>query len=333
MKLHIPSSKLQRISKSQAPTGVNRAPCGQRTLCSLTLGASLKLGVWSLGFSRIAVRNRIHQGPRGFSAKCADRHQSPAFTLIELVISVSLMTLILVSAYMCLSAGISTQKLIEPRVESVQSARVAMALISADLRAACPLAKEFDFLGMKRMVGDVEADNLDFATHNYRPRRAREGDFCQVSYFLAKDPESDTFSLWRRRNPTIGVDPLAGGVREEIAKGVRGLRFEYYDGWEWFDTWGDIEGRGKAQNRLLDPGNLTGMPEAVRITMWFAPTRRAAKEGAVKKDSSEPPLMFQTVARLNLAATAQTAPTGSSSTNAVDNAAGQPPTMPEGGNP
>jgi hypothetical protein len=289
-----------------------------------------------LGLS-FGIRRSLVLGHSGLAihSSFVTRHSSlrcSAFTLIELVISVSLMTLILVSAYMCLSAGISTQKLIDPRVESVQSARVAMALISADLRAACPLAKEFDFLGMKRMVGDVEADNLDFATHNYKPRRAREGDFCQVSYFLAKDPESDTFSLWRRRNPTIGIDPLAGGAREEIAKGVMGLRFEYYDGWEWFETWGDIEGRGKAQNRLLDPGNLTGMPEAVRITMWFAPTRRPTKEGAAKKDN-EPPMMFQTVARLNLAATAQTAPTGSSSTNAVDNAAQQAPGVPEGGNP
>jgi type II secretion system protein J len=271
--------------------------------------------------------------PRSIARRTV-RFNSPAFTLIELVISVSLMTLILVSAYMCLSAGISTQKLIDPRVEILQNARVAMALMTADLRAACPLAKDFDFLGMHRRVDDAEADNLDFATHNYMPRRVREGDFCQVSYFLAKDSETGSFNLWRRRNPTIGIDPLSGGVREEIAKGVTGLRLEYYDGFEWFETWGDVEGKGKAQNRLLDLGNLTGMPEAVRITLWLAPNHRASKDGTAKKETAEPPMMFQTVARLNLAATAQTAPTGSSSTNAADSATSQATPNPfEGGNP
>ena len=59
-----------------------------------------------------------------------------AFTLIELVISAALASMILVGGYMCLSAGFATQKLIEPRAEIIQSARDALALMSADLRAA-----------------------------------------------------------------------------------------------------------------------------------------------------------------------------------------------------
>ena len=96
------------------------------------------------------------------------------FTLIELVISGSLMALILVSGYLCLSAALSSQKLIEPRVEILQNARVAMNLMAADLRAACPLDKQFDLLGMSRKLGEMEADNLDFATHNYTPRHPNE---------------------------------------------------------------------------------------------------------------------------------------------------------------
>src|SRR5258708_32744881 len=97
------------------------------------------------------------------------------FTLIELVISASLMAMILGAAYLCLNAAISGQKLIEPRAEVLQNARVAMAMLSADLRSACPLSKDFEFLGMHRMLDEVEADNLEFATHNYIPRRPREG--------------------------------------------------------------------------------------------------------------------------------------------------------------
>ena len=78
------------------------------------------------------------------------RQDACGFTLIELVISAALMTLILTAAYLCLSAALSGQKLVEPRAEVFQNARVAMALISADLRSACPLSKQFEFLEIGR---------------------------------------------------------------------------------------------------------------------------------------------------------------------------------------
>jgi len=225
------------------------------------------------------------------------------FTLIELVIGSALTVMILVSAYVCLQAGFSSQNLIEPRIEVFQNARVAMGLMTADLRSACVLSRESEFVGMHRLLGGAEADNLDFATHNYTPRHAREGDYCQVSYFLEKEPRTGRLSLWRRRNPTIGLDPFSGGNREEIASGLAGLQFEYYDGWEWFDTWGDPEGRGKQQFSQRERSNLYGLPEAVRITLSFdANPRPTATEN---KETNEPPLVFRTVARLNLSAASQ----------------------------
>ena len=50
------------------------------------------------------------------------RRNFSGFTLIELVISASLMALILGSAYLCLSSGISSQKLIESRGDVIQGA-------------------------------------------------------------------------------------------------------------------------------------------------------------------------------------------------------------------
>jgi general secretion pathway protein J len=262
------------------------------------------------GRPRLEVRRRT-----------ADKGCCSGFTLIELVISSSLMALILVSAYLCLNSGISSQKLIESRSDALQGARVVLAMISADLRAACPLSKDIEFLGMRRLLDDVEADNVDFGTHHYTPRRAGEGDFCQVSYFVAKDPESGKLSLWRRRNPTIGLDPLAGGKREEIIRGLRGLRFEYYDGLDWYEEWGDPTGKGKAQTAQLYQPNLSGMPDAVRITLWLEPNAGSSKR--TSEEASEPALVFQTVARLNLA--------GASSRNNSNASDESKPATPEGG--
>ncbi|MBA4150285.1 MAG: prepilin-type N-terminal cleavage/methylation domain-containing protein [Verrucomicrobia bacterium] len=237
--------------------------------------------------------------------------KASGFTLIELVISSAVAAMILVGAYMCLSAGLAGQKLIEPRSEVTQNARVAMAIISADLRSACPLSTEFDFLGMARTMDDIEADNLDFATHNYAPRRPGEGDFCQLSYFLEKDEEG-RFNLWRRRNPVIGLDPLEGGTREEIARDLRGLRFEYFDGLDWYDDWGNLETR-KSKDPSDEEPNLSGMPEAVRITLMFDPSPKKTNASAAPSEiAPEPPLVFQTVVRLELAAASQSAASSTS---------------------
>jgi type II secretion system protein J len=233
-----------------------------------------------------------------------------AFTLIEVIISSALMAMIVVSAYLCLHAALSSQKLIEPRAAVLQNARVALGLMTADLRCACPLSKDFQFLGMHRMMGEVEADNLDFATHHYTPRRSREGDYCQVSFYLDKDAESGELVLYRRRNPTIAFDPLAGGRREELARGLRGVRYEYYDGLDWYETWGEVEGQAKAQSSLRLRSNLSGMPEAVRITLWFDPNPRTKAAESPERTVAEPPLVFQTVARLNLAAQSQPSASG-----------------------
>ncbi|MDB6131638.1 MAG: hypothetical protein JWM04_2745 [Verrucomicrobiales bacterium] len=229
-----------------------------------------------------------------------------AFTLIELVISIALGAVILVSAYACLNSALASQKIIEPRVDLLQNARVAMSMIATDLRSACPLSKESDFLGVHRSIGEVEADNLDFGTHNFMPTHDREGDFCQVSYFLDRDLKTGEFILWRRRNPFLALDPLSGGKRERIASGLKGLRLEYYDGFDWYDTWGQMKGKGnaeaKAQSSNRIQPNMTGMPEAVKITIWLDanPNRKPVKPDEEPEVNPEKPFMFQTIARLNL---------------------------------
>jgi type II secretion system protein J len=236
-----------------------------------------------------------------FPSRILSISKAPAsgFTLIEMVISAALMAMILAAAYLCLSSGLRSQKLIESRADIVQGARIAISMMSADLRGARPLSKDIAFLGMQRMLEDVEADNLDFGTGNYTPKRRGESDFCEVSYFVSPDPNSGQLALWRRRDPTPDDEPLSGGSREEILRGVRGLRFEYYDGLDWYDDWGDPSGKNKAQTSLRLEPNLEGMPEAVRITLSVGSTR--------DKEKAEPPMVFQTVCRLTLAGLANAA--------------------------
>jgi hypothetical protein len=236
-------------------------------------------------------------------------------------------SIILVASYLCLSAGVAGQKLIEPRTEVLQSGRVALAMMSADLRSACSLSPDFDFVGEQRTIGQMEADNLDFATHYYMPKRSGEGDYCQVSYFADKGRGTNGFSLWRRRNPHIAPDPLSGGSREEIAPGMRGLTLEYYDGLDWYDNWGDASVKKKTKYTTTPPPNLSGFPEAVRITLLLDSNPQKSAE------KPEPPLVFQTVVRLEMADVPASSAAGASdnSTPGGGNDATPPGQNPGGG--
>jgi hypothetical protein len=198
---------------------------------------------------------------------------------------------ILAAAYACLQAGLGVQGTIETRRDVGQRARVALLLIAGDLASACRLSEDREFVGMNRSIGDLEADNLDMAASTWIPRRPGESDFCEVSWYVDKNPATGRFGLWRRRDPTPDPEPLAGGVKEEIVEDIAGFRLEYDDGFEWRDSWGEpTETGASADDWLL--GGTTGLPDAVRVTLALA------REGG-KID--EAPQVFQTVVCVNLA--------------------------------
>jgi type II secretory pathway pseudopilin PulG len=261
----------------------------------------------------IAVCSSLRVQPSPHPPRAARAAGSSAFTLLELMLSTALMAMILATVALCLRAAVSGRTLIDARGDALQSARVAMSLLTADLRAAYPLSQDMEFIGMRRSLDGRDADNIDFATLNHWPRGPEESDVCAVSYFLDRDIQSGTFQLSRRRNavPVVepGADPLGGGTRETISEGIRGFRLEYYDGLDWYDEWGDPRGRRRSSDSLMAPANLAGMPEAVRITISVEPELRHQPDRLERPDP-EPPLILQTVVRLNLAGIAAIGPAG-----------------------
>lgn len=247
------------------------------------------------------------------------------FTLVELVVSVALMSIILVSAYLCLSSAVATRKIVDERAEILQNGRVALSLMTGDLRGAWPLSKDIQLVGMQRKVGQMEADNLDFGTHNHTPQNLREGDFCEVSYFVDKVKDASSYSLMRRRDASPDDKPLEGGARERIASGVKSLKFEYFDGYKWYAEWGDPQGKAKNQSEVVRKANTYGMPEAVRITLALEGVRKKKKSEDNREENPEPPIIFETVVRLELAgASARTTSPSLTGSGATPQVPGQP---------
>jgi hypothetical protein len=243
------------------------------------------------------------------------------------MLSGALMAVVLAAATLCLQAGLRTQRWIDPRVDALQGARVALALISSDLRAAAPLAPDNEWVGLNRETGGRRFDQLHLGTLNHTPRQPGHGNFCQVGYFIEPDPETGVPTLWRRRHPGLSLKPFEGGTREALVGGVRRFELAYYDGFEWFDTWGDPRERARAATSNRTAYNVTGMPRAVRIRLWLHPGRPSSppaiqtpipaasdpstdntSSGAIAPNDPEedPPLRFQTVVQIMVPQTWET---------------------------
>lgn len=139
------------------------------------------------------------------------------------------------------------------------------------------------FIGSDR--GDNDRLNFTSFSHQRLYRDAPESDQNELSYFIARDPETGIDTLVRREERRIDDDPEHGGRVQILTPNpsgngvieVRGLDFEYLDpvSWEWLRTWDTTQVTAQP-NRL---------PAQVRITLTVADfPARAALEGESPPD-------------------------------------------------
>lgn len=226
---------------------------------------------------------------------------SGGFTLMELLVAATLFAGIVAVSVASLHGGSRSARVVETRSEQLQSVRAALRLLEQDLRHARVLHPRAPFHGALRAIGGRPAASLDLATHRWQPRTPGEGDYCEVSYFLAEHPQTGVVGLWRRQDPGPDDDPLAGGFVEELASGVSGFDLEYSDGITWTESWGELDtsafeaGAGAtstdppASSLLAPSGPLLPVAVRVRLSLGGAPPGREAHEGDSARTGGTPP--------------------------------------------
>lgn len=178
------------------------------------------------------------------------KREKNGFTLIEVLISITILTVIMIVVYQAFTAGTDGIRHAEAVDELNGMARAAFGRLIDDVNGAYYLSgKDVIFVGEARRGKGLPQDSLNFTslTNELIVKDAKETELHEVGYYLKEDlnisrkgaaMEKAVAALYRRDKKVIGNEPpLEGGTDYLLTDEIAGLRFSYFDGSKWKDTW------------------------------------------------------------------------------------------------
>jgi general secretion pathway protein J len=176
------------------------------------------------------------------------KRHSRAFTLVELLVAIVVLSLISVLIYSAFSSMKRSREGIERVDDRYREGRLAMARMTRELQSAyislhapinsALLIQKTAFIGST----GTPADRLDFDSFSNRrlDRNSHVSDQCELSYFGSPNPDlSGVTDLARRVSTTLDLDPKKGGRVEVLATDIDLFDLQYLDpqSGNWIDTW------------------------------------------------------------------------------------------------
>lgn len=184
-----------------------------------------------------------------------------AFSLIEILIAVSLLAIIGALLMQSLSSSMDAKDAIESTSNRYHLVRSAMSRMVDELSMSyLSNHKPTSGVEIRAVTGfKGERDRIDCTAFGYvaRVEDERKSDQRQLSFFLDNDERTQTKSLRRREQANLDDDFEEGGRELTLLPDVRSLEFQYWDPQKeaWADKW---DAQGSELNRL---------PSRIRIEM------------------------------------------------------------------
>jgi prepilin-type N-terminal cleavage/methylation domain-containing protein len=182
-------------------------------------------------------------------------NKASAFTFLELILAMALMSVVAASLYASLSIGFKARRSSESAVEPVRKAELVMELLSHDIEAALPptgiLAGEFIGTDEQDSTGS-NSDTLLFYSSAHEP--GAEEIACDIRKIeLALGTLSDTAErvLVRRITTNLLAPKVLEPNEEILCRGVMSFNLRYFDGFDWLDSW-DSVGQGNLLPRAVE---------------------------------------------------------------------------------
>lgn len=177
--------------------------------------------------------------------------QYGAFTLLELLVAMTLMVVTAACLYTALYTGFRAKRSASLAVEPTALAINAIELIKQDIYGVLPLGGTLTgtFVGIDALgLNGVDADNLEFyTTHIYAGDDQPVGGLGKIDLVLEQDTDEDTgqnresYRLVRKITANLLSPKTVDAEEQVLCRNVKSLNLRYYseqDGWtdEWDST-------------------------------------------------------------------------------------------------
>jgi prepilin-type N-terminal cleavage/methylation domain-containing protein len=208
----------------------------------------------------------INKEPQIRNLQSANRNGN-GFTLIEVLLAVSILAFIVSVVYMSFSTTGRSVEQAEAIRDSTDLARTLLIKMSDEIANAYVIPYNTTnviptiFFGKKDDVGTggetLRHDSLSLTTlTNWRRMNSKETDLWEVGYFFKEKADGTGYVLMRREKRELSKDvpALEGGIEYEITDKVASLQFRYSsDGTTWYDEW-DSRTKSNPYPRIVELG-------------------------------------------------------------------------------
>ncbi|MFZ2149119.1 MAG: type II secretion system protein GspJ [Sedimentisphaerales bacterium] len=161
------------------------------------------------------------------------------FTLVEVMVAVTIGGFIMIVAVGTLKAITTSAALVDSNINAAAEVRFASNILKRDLVNFYrdENIENTKLIGTAGESGQEGNSYLIFYTVSRAKARADqpEGDIYEVEYYLMKDEEKSV--LMRRLWPNPNEDDEPGGILSVIAENIKAFQVRYFDGEEWSDEW------------------------------------------------------------------------------------------------
>ncbi len=217
---------------------------------------------------------------RRASSRCSQSGRSSSgrqsgFTLLELVISVALLSMIMALMYQSLGQTIEKRNLVQDELKGPKVANAILAQIFKDFRYIYygGLAGDGGFRGKAIRASGMDADRVAFITarrtrtvgtedDGRRGDDDRESPLTEVGYACRPHPEhAQWLELWRREDYFVDSKPTEGGFYSLVYDKIRNFRLRFYPRPE--------EATEKQGLEEWDSATKKGIPYAILLKIEF----------------------------------------------------------------
>jgi len=224
-----------------------------------------------------------------------------AFTLLELLVAMTLMVVAASCLYSALYTGFKARRSANSAVEPTALAINAIELLKQDINGVLPPSGVLAgaFIGVDSYgINGVDSDSLDFyTTHVYADEDSPAGGVGRIELALEEDTDEDRENYRLVRRVTSNLLPPRSIEPDDqvLCRNVTSLNLLYFDGDGWVDEWDSTADANSLPLAVQidikiadDTTNATNTPQERRLVQSFAiPCGVWAKQEDETTDSGE----------------------------------------------